>query len=414
MCWKLLHLCVIVQIVGTMECVPYSAIVQLSCAACRLNPNTCCVGTLLAPNLAITTAFCAHSCEYIVQNNTIVPILSTRVHPKSSISMRRSINPTGDDISFFNFNHTTKLKRSYVKISAVEPLSLIGLRSFVPIISDRKVFLKPTVILPCGEQYERLRGFYICSSKYFGEKSMYPKMQGVPLLLNGCLIGISDSTDEHQSLDAFMALAPRLSWIEAAANSNLSGVRSKSVLVNFKAAPQQSRYKKLQRRSQTRAQIYTESSTKSIFDNFLWLEPRYRIIKTSKPTKISEVIDERHFLYNTKVDNMSKDLGTIFKPNKYVLRLSDAKNGSASETSSTTTTSEPTKTFSTNVMEWFRKIKATLSRDPPSLLILTTAVTKSFDYEIVEVDPRDPLPTPAPEPTAIDLPHETADFVDLT
>lgn len=234
MCWKVFHLCCFAVLVAIIKSIPYGTIVRLSCAACISNPKNCCIGTLVARDLAITTDYCAASCQYIVKNKSLIPIL--RTHSPSSdiynINALRKIN----NIVLLVFQYNGTANRNLIKVSTVEPLSLIGLKAFVLILNDSNIFLRQIVVLPCEGKYKNLKQFFICTSKSFGERNIHLKRQGIPLLHNNCILGISGSNDVYETQDAFLAIAPISSWIEAIVNSLNKNVSSGQVCWKTTAA----------------------------------------------------------------------------------------------------------------------------------------------------------------------------------
>lgn len=212
------------QVVYMGQCISRRSIARFRCSSCQTRPDDCCFGTLILPFVILTTSYCGDYCETVDLNGENVPIVNVFTHPHYKNFIQGRIPYLRNDISLVQIESNTRNKeRPYIKLSAIDPFSAIGLKALVPVIDSLKPRLVVTFVQECAKYTVASKGFYICAVNKILPKS--PKIcqlqQGLPLLVYGKIIGMTGIADEEVcklTQKVFIAIGPALTWIKSTVN----------------------------------------------------------------------------------------------------------------------------------------------------------------------------------------------------
>lgn len=208
--WYFSSVIFLLSINGSLE-MRFGEIVHFSCDICAPQKTKCCMGTIIYKNLVLTTTYCANYCPFVIKQNKKIPI--TKKYAKHV--RRRFSYPLHNEIALVYVNLNLKMSTG-VKLSAVETVSLIGLKASYPVLDKMTPKMHFTVVHRCKKKY-RFYGYTLCSIKNTKPSKNCPT-QGTPLLFNDKLIGISGATNSkicEQEQIVFTAVGPILSWINS-------------------------------------------------------------------------------------------------------------------------------------------------------------------------------------------------------
>lgn len=358
-------LCVFVlnEIVSVLKGSEIVDIFRLICDACRPQTNQCCFGTFVSPKIIITTEYCANSCQMIsIENN--------------------NYNLLGGALKFNGIGliyvPEANSGITSVKLNAVDVYSTFGLKAKIRL--KTKSGLHETIIEPCST-HGFVSRYYVCTNNYnyLKNPSRCPSVQGLPLLLNERLLGITVGMNCRRPQIKYAAVNPMLNWITKSVKELESNNNNISLTtINFK-------YLRLKNSSVFDSETKTTSVTQKHI-NSLSSKRHYtkKLIQSSSDnqnfTTSSPRLKKKKFRQHTYV-NIKRN--TKITPTALTIRYITPTVFSTKTTllpSTRSTSVAPITTTSnsqpTNVMDWFNKnIKNKLGNSVPPLLILTTTLS---------------------------------------
>lgn len=173
------------------------SVAQMRCDKCQPNPETCCVGIFIHPSYIMTTAYCAESCGRITSKNKQVHIRKKYIFSKNS---RQLLQPNTtllkNAIALIKVRRNTQ--RAILKLSAVDISAAIGSPAFVPVpVLGNKNFIRGSVYIErCPNNVYKETQFVCGESRYHRRPKPCLQTQGLPLLLDNRIIGITGTADE--------------------------------------------------------------------------------------------------------------------------------------------------------------------------------------------------------------------------
>lgn len=204
-----------------------TTIVYFRCCNCAPQPNDCCVGALILPNVAITTAFCTDNCKKVlignIKNITIVERFSHQ-HYRNFLmeDLRHKIQR--NDVGLVSLSGYGTTTTPYLRLSAVVIDAAYGLTGLVPVIDNMRPRLVKTIVQRCRKHTRYSMGYVICTVNKVLKKSNSPcqQQQGVPLLVDGRVIGLTGFVEKSMCENEqkyFLAIGPSLPWIRSIVTS---------------------------------------------------------------------------------------------------------------------------------------------------------------------------------------------------
>lgn len=198
-------------------------IAQFRCCKCDPYPNDCCIGSLILPYIIITSAYCAENCKAVVlgktRNASIIRFYKNPYYRNYVFTGSRSLIKR-NDVALVHVTDDPNTERPYLKLSALQVGVLDGLKGLFPVFENLRPKLLRTMIQECrpGTSMSSM-GYVICTvNKYLNLSSPCQQQQGVPLLIEGKIIGLSGFVDKIMCINEqryFMAIGPALSWIRS-------------------------------------------------------------------------------------------------------------------------------------------------------------------------------------------------------
>lgn len=202
---------IMVQNLSFLNTIFVDNIVRFTCDNCS-EAETCCLGTLIQPHIVLTTSFCANFCR-VSRRGQIVHTIKIYTYPHYKKYF--GLQDTGDFSNIALALFERMLSKRYVAISAVEPITTIGLKISIPVENKRKIRLQSTVIQRCENTYRQSSGLHVCTGKVISDLNSCQKVQGAPLLLTDRLLGMSIVHDCRLMQRVFIAVGPSVFWIHS-------------------------------------------------------------------------------------------------------------------------------------------------------------------------------------------------------
>lgn len=211
-----IRICVMVIIlekINFLKSFSLNSLVQFSCNQCGPN-RSCCVGTLISPDLAITSTFCSTSCQSITRRGRtyiIIKRFTAKTFPNvKDIQGSSEISLTQFGSNFFS--------NSIVKLGDAQSFNRsLSMVQYPVLFTNQKPQLRTAVRQPCIRPKDlRVAGYYICTSKNLSDS--HSCQQGIPLLINDHILGITVSSTCPLNQTIFMAIRPNLSWLKPILN----------------------------------------------------------------------------------------------------------------------------------------------------------------------------------------------------
>lgn len=200
-----------------------NTIAHLRCCDCAPQRNDCCVGVLIMPTLVLTTAFCTNTCQnVIIGKYKNITMLERYIHQhyKNFLleDLRHKIQR--NDIGLITIADYGNPSAPFLKLSGVVSEAVYGLTALIPVIDNMKPRLVKTVVQRCRKHTRHSLGYVMCAVNKVLRKSNEPcqQVQGVPLLVNGKVIGVTgflDKTMCENEQKYFLAIGPSLPWIRS-------------------------------------------------------------------------------------------------------------------------------------------------------------------------------------------------------
>lgn len=347
-----------------------TTIVHFRCCNCAPQPNDCCVGALILPNVAITTAFCTDQCQKALigkySNVSIVERYSHK-HYRNFLmeDLRHKIQR--NDVGLVSFDGFGNPSTPYLKLSAVVSDAAFGLAGLIPVIDDRRPRLVKTIVQRCQKHSSYSMGYVICTVNKVLRKSNTPcqQQQGVPLLVDGKIIGLTGFVEKtmcENEQKYFLAIGPSLPWI-----------RTIVTAINSLRNPISKNKVAILRGRETSLSI--NSPETDITNIAMESSPGSTSLSTSSIDKLSLMTNE---ISTTNI--------TSTKPTTTTERKVWSSDENVSENEKTSTLNLYNKVNLkdngnlTNAMEWFNNnVRNKLNRSVP-LLVLTTPIVNEDKF----------------------------------
>lgn len=285
-----------------------NAIAHFSYCKCDPYPNDCCIGSFILPYIIITSAYCAENCKVVILGNTTnVTIKRFYKHSYNRnyvwTGSRNIINR--NDVALVHVIDDPKTERPHLKLSALQTEVLGGRTGFFPVFDNLRLKLMRTIVEQCCKGTSMM-GYVLCTAnKSLNLSNAYHHQQGIPLLIEGKIVGLSGFMDKSMCINEqryFMAIEPAVLWIRSVIR-NLSRQKENKNKNNTQVAFLVKKPSVLEAINKNK---YNDTATKNIFLN----SQRANIIKPppeahnrSQEATTTVVIPKTETLVNEDQDN---------------------------------------------------------------------------------------------------------------
>lgn len=352
-----------------------TTIVYFRCCNCAPQPNDCCVGALILPNIVITTAFCTDNCQKVLigkyKNVTIADRYSHQ-HYRNFLmeDLRHKIQR--NDVGIVTLAGFGQSSTPFLKLSGVVIEAAYGLTGLVPVIDNMRPRLVKTVVQRCRQHTRYSLGYVICTVNKVLRKSNAPcqQQQGVPLLVDGKIIGLTGFVDKtmcDNEQKYFLAVSPSLPWIRSIVTNSTASLRTQvgknnvAVLrVNEGNTPQERATSSRPETSTNTAPTEQSSPVPTTLTSIN--TPLFTANKTLSSTNITTESTTKRKIWSSDENVSDNEKGTTLKTfNKKDLN----KAGNLS-----------------NAMDWFNNnVRNNLNSSVPLLILTTTTFMHEENFE---------------------------------
>lgn len=355
-----------------------NTIAHLRCCDCAPQPNDCCVGVLITPTLVLTTAFCTNTCQKIIIGKyKNITMLERYIHQhyKNFLleDLRHKIQR--NDIGLITIADYGNPSAPFLKLSGVVSEAVYGLTALIPVIDNMKPRLVKTIVQRCRKHSRHSLGYVMCTVNKVLRKSNAPcqQVQGVPLLVNGKIIGVTGFVDKamcENEQKFFLAIGPALPWIRsvlATIESHRSNQYSNRVAVL-----------RVSEVSPPQEYIRTKDELSNSTLTFVTIVNKSSITPTSSHSINATTFKANTTATTTKISIINITTTESTSPKKI---WSSDENIAGNAKSTTLNTfnnnySKPVENL-TNAMEWFNnKVRSKLNTSVPFLVLTTSAVNE--------------------------------------
>lgn len=372
------------QHVSCISSISVDNIVRFTCNRCK-DPQTCCLGTLIQPNIVLTTSFCANFCQ-VTKNGQIVPIIKVYIFPhyrKYFVMKRIDVELTNIALALLE---SKIINQKYVKLSAVEPFSTIGLKVYIPVSNERNLRRQSTVIQRCENAYIQSSAYHVCTGRTVLDLKTCQQVQGVPLLLADRLLGMSILHDCRLMQKIFIAVGPHLFWISSTIKQIYEYQKRqhfvlKNAMLRIQGPSSTTESMKFTRSANSTMDVKEVEKTTEVVAN-------ETIIVTTLPAGNMTTLGDETNNKTTKpilksparTQDASSDLLTTSK------EISPELNSTVvSESFTADSYIPPSNNSLANIMKWFKVQRNKVDEKPQAFLILTRSSYKKLTTKFVDL-----------------------------
>ncbi|CAK1554941.1 unnamed protein product [Leptosia nina] len=182
----------------------HDTVVKLKC-----ENTTSCYGITLNPNLVLTTTPCAKSCMAILHEQARYDIEKGIYYPHLKKIRRTKHQYLPDKLALVRIKEP--VLTSYAQLLSIDIENIVQLNGFIPLV-ERAPAYRNMLIKFCIFEFKRTGRCYICTN---GHRAENCALQGIPLIVKGRVVAISEKQKLCNIQRAFISVSPYISWINS-------------------------------------------------------------------------------------------------------------------------------------------------------------------------------------------------------